>query len=219
MTTEAPTTQTPAPTPAPATPPVDVAKITADATTAAIAATAKAAEESATKLAAQKLSAIGKALAGEEAEDPNKAVLRALISDPISALNTAAKKGEERALKAIREEREIERTQVAVSSKFVPEYPGLNSPKKLAAVERYAEDYMNQGKPYAEALEMGFKDAITEFGLKSVTEEVKSGTMRGVGLPSGGGYGSTTSKVDPEKGQQDFLAGMRAKANSFRVKK
>lgn len=219
MTTESKPASPEATPAAPAAPAIDVAALTADITQKVTASVSKTAEEKATAIAAQKLAVIGKALSGEQAPDTRKIVLETFVDDPLKALHTVRESAKNEAVKEIRQELAYKDTQVAVSSKFMPEYPELKATNKLRMVEKIADDYVAQGKPYNEALELGFQETIKEFGLKSVSEAQRNSAVRGVGLPTGGGFASQTEQASPEKVQSDFLAGMQARARSFRTRK
>jgi len=194
-----------------------VAKAADAAAKAAGDAATKVAEQKATEVAGRRMQEIGRELAGDKPVDPAKHLLEQFVSAPDRLLHGL----KEVTKKEIREEqareREIAKTQVDVVGPVVKEYPGLNSPKKLALVETLAERYVGEGMSYAEALKKGAEETVKEFGLKSVTEEAQNGRV--VTLPNGGAaYIGGAPKYDEGKSQSDFLAGMRSKMNASRKK-
>ncbi len=219
MTTNGPDTNTPqssAPTkdtPPPA-PTVDVDKITKDATAAAV----KVAEEQTTKLVGEKLRRFGAQLSGDGA-DPNAQVMSEFLKDPLNVLKSV----KEVAKSEIREEHQRQaahkEVQRAVATPFISDYPEINNPKKLAMVEKLAEDYTADGMSYADALKKGFEETVKEFGLKSVSEKQKEDSINHAGLPGGGGISPVNQRHDEVKSQSDFLTAMKAKAQAVRLKK
>jgi hypothetical protein len=198
---------------------VDVAKIAEQAAAAATAAATKIAEQKASEVADSTRKAIARQIAGEPEKPVNERALEELVKDPVRSLRVAV----DVAKKEIREEeavqKRLENTQRQVVGAVIQEYPGLNSEKKLAAVERFAADYEAQGVPYAEALKKACDDAVKEFGLKSVSETQRENGYR-AGLPGGGGASSPgASAFDDSKSQSSFLDGMRSRMNSFRTKR
>lgn len=200
-------------------PAVDAAQITKDATDSATKAAVKAAQDEATKVAVQKLEMIGKALVGDEGAGQNETILRGFVNDPVRTLATV----KEAAKKEIREEMaqrdQFLTTQKTVATPFLQEFPEVNTPNRLAMVEKLTENYEAQGKPYAEALKLGFEETVKELKLTSVSEAQRTGAALNVGLPGGGGVVPGYQKHDEAKSNADFLSGMKAKMNSQRVRK
>jgi hypothetical protein len=177
----------------------------------------KVAEQKATEVAGRRMQEIGRELAGDKAVDPAKQFLESFVSAPDKLLHGL----KEVTKREIREEYaradEVARTQRDVVGPVVKEYPGLNSPNKLALVERLAEQHQANGLSYADALKKAADDTVKEFGLKSVTEEAQNGRV--VALPNGGAaFIGGAPKYDEGKSNSDFLAGMKGRMNAFRKK-
>ena len=204
---------------APTQPIIDIAKITADAVSQATAKAEKIADEKATKVAAQKLEMIGKALTGDKGADMNEVILKTFVADPLKAFHTVKEAAKKEALDQVRSDNQIADLQRAVASPFLSEYPELNSPNKLALVERLADQYEASGTSYADALKKGFEETVKEFGLKSVSEAHRTGAAYNTGLPGGGGFIPGAPQHDEAKSQSNFMTNMKNKMNSFRVKK
>lgn len=199
---------TPPPTP-PAAPVIDAQKIASDATAAAVAA--------ATRAATDRLTQIGQALMGQPAKTQEQSFIETFVTNPakvLSSLKDITKKemrDEDAAVSAVRD------TQRMVVGPMLKEYPELNTPTRLAFVERMADAHKANGKTYAEALDLGAKDVVRELGLKSVTDAIKDGTYRAAGLPGAGGAGfAAASAHDEGKSQNTFIAAMRASAQAVR---
>lgn len=213
MTTEAPTT----PAAAPATPQViDVQAITNQAVEAATKAASGMAEKKATEIAAKRIQEIGRAMSGDGAVNPTQTALETFVADPLKTMHSL----KEITKKEIREEQQrindYQATQRNSVQPFINDYPELNSPKKLALVEKLADQHAASGLSYADALKKGCEEAIKEFGLKSVSEAEKAGNVANVALPHGGGFRSGTPSISQEKSTSDFMTGMKSRLVSFR---
>lgn len=197
---------------------VDVEAITKKATEAAQKAALEIADKRATEIAADRLKEIGRAMTGEAAPDPKKRALVDFAEDPtrtLLAVKEIAKRETKQELQEeLRREKEIEKVQLEVGGKFIQEYPELNSPKKMALVERLADDYVSQGLSYKDALEKSMKEAVDEFKLKPVSEAERFNSYARTGLPGGGGYTPGAPKFDESKSQSDFITGLRNRHSS-----
>ena len=217
MTTE--TTTTPAVTPPTSKPEVDVAAIAKSAAEAATKAAMADADARAGKVAAEKLAQVGRALIGEPTENVHDKIVKDFVSDPLKVLRTVAQSATDNAVKIMSDSRKLEDTQRAVVGAQINEYPELNSPNKLALVEKLADQYQAEGMSYSEALKKGCQDTVKEFGLKSVSEAQRAGAAHYTGLPGGGGVGAGAPRRDEEASKMDFMSSMKNKMNSFRNKK
>lgn len=221
QTTQATTTQTTAPAATTATiPQADIAEITKQATITATAAAEKTLVKKAEELSAAHLKRIGQALSGGEPVDANKNALTAFAGDTLGVLNAVKEQAKKETLEAVGKARNIERVQESVGTKFINEYPELNSEKRIKIVEALASEHEAKGLSYKEALTKGFEDTVTELGLKSVTEAVKEKGYNGVGLPSGGGFlGNNNNQFNDSKSSSDFITSMKSRRASFVKKK
>lgn len=200
---------------------VDVAAIAREAaqiaTVEATKNTEKIAEKRAGEIATERLRQVGNALAGNEPVDNTKVALEQFVGDPIKMLHSL-KEVTKREMRAEQDERnKVHDTQQKIVSPFISEYPELNSRKRLALVEKLADDYVSSGKTYEDALKSACEDTVKEFNLKSVSESEREGNSS-FGLPSGGGHRSGAPKFSEDKSQDDFLKSMRDKSNSVRKK-
>jgi hypothetical protein len=216
MTTEAQAKETPAPSSQPT---IDVAAVAKSAAEAATKAAMADVESRASKVAADKLAEVGRALVGAPTESVHDKIVKDFVTDPLKVLRTVAQSATDNAVKIMSDSRRIEDTQRAVVGAQITEYPELNSPNKLALVERLSEQYQADGKPLSEALKLACDDTVKEFGLKSVSEAQRAGAAHYTGLPGGGGVGAGAPRRDEEKSQLDFMSNMKNRANSVRIKK
>lgn len=211
----------PAQTTQPAQPQIDVQAIANQAAEAAAAKATAVAQEMATRVTNERLAQAAAVLNPNlKPVDPGQRVLEDLVANPIATLHTV----KELAKKEIREEFDKKQlvvdTQRSVLTPMISEYPELNSPNKLALVEKLAEKHQKSGKSMGEALKLASEEAIKEFGLKSVSEAQRDGTARFTGLPGGGGYVSSGSqKFDESKSQTDFISGMKKAAEAARSRR
>ncbi len=202
----------------PAPPVIDTARIAEEAARAATQAAEKIMDQKVAEVAAQTRRDIARSIDGEKPVAPQTQFLEHFATDPARAFHTL----KEITKREMREEdaakQGIVDTQRAVVSPFVNEYPELNSPKRLAAVEKFAEQYEKAGMSYGEALQKGCEDAVKEFGCKSVSDAQRENGYR-AGLPGGGG--STSSGAQPyneNASNQSFLEGMQSRMKGFRTK-
>lgn len=201
-----------------ATPQVDIKAIEERVAAAAQSAAMKVAESKAAEIASAKLKEIGRQISGDVQTDHKKEYLDAFLTDPVRAIAAIAKKE----VSNLREEQEIKNRvitdQQVVVGAFLGEYPDLNTPKKLAMVEKLAEQYEKSGMSYRDALRASCEDAVKELGLKSV-KEVQAAQSYG-GLPRGGGFthSGTKPSFDDSKSNNDFIAAMQAKGRAVRHK-
>ncbi len=208
---------------APATPaPVDTNKVAnaaaEAATTAATQMIEQKAGEIAKKMTAEKMQAAARALTGEDAPNPNKQVLEHLAKDTIKTLRSTADVAVNEVLSIINQREQIKNEQKEVAQKYVNDYPEIVQTKNVKLVEARAAQLENEGMSHKEALDASFKEVVAATGLKPISERQQSDPSI-MGLPRGGaGYGATP-KFDPVKSQHDFIAGMKSKINSQRVKK
>lgn len=218
MTTEQTTPQETKPVEAPKAPEVNVDVIVQKATEEATKAAEKIANKKAMEIANERLSKAASVLKGEPERSADDQVLEVFTKDPLKTLHTL----KEITKKELRDElaADTERKQVEFNTvnPFIKEYPELNSPKKLALVERLADEYVSKGQSREQALKTACQETISEFGLKSVSEQERQEGYS-AGLPSGGGFRQPATKFSEEKSQQDFLSGMRNRMQGYRTKK
>ena len=197
-------------------PQIDPQKVAEAAATAAAEAAGKMAEKKAAEIASAKLKEAARVLTGEPSKSQADTLLENFAKDPAKLLG-AVKEATKREIRQEQAQIEaIRSTQLSVGNKYIREYPEINTPARIAMVEKLAEQAERNGESYEAALDKGFKDAIKEFGLKSVSEHQALGTH--VGLPGGGGMAPGAPKHDEQKSQSSFLEGMRTRMRSFRTR-
>lgn len=214
-------TVTPPVAPPPAQPPVDVAAIAAKAAEGAIAEAGRVAQTEAARIAGNKLAEIGRSLLGQEKPNPSMQVLESFVNNPVGFAHTIKEVAKNEIRNEMQANQSHANTQRAVMAPILSEYPELNSPNKIALVEKLTEKYQREeGKSYSEALELGAKATVKEFGLTSVSDAQRTGAARFTGLPGGGGtLPAGTQRHNEAKSQADFLSGMKAAANGVRNKR
>lgn len=220
MTGESTGATTPPAAAAPAAAPViDVAKITSDAVAAATEAAGKIAEKKATDIAAQKIMAMGKAMAGESTntENPNAQFMDTFLKNPLGVVQAVSKMAGDKVRDDIDKTEAIKATQRDVVNPFIRDYPELQSEKKLALVERLAEHHQSLGKTYKEALKVACEETVAEFGLEKISEAERQNAYS-YGLPGGGAISTKARERSEAKSQSDFLQGQRDRAASIRRK-
>lgn len=213
MTTDA---STPPVTPPPAAPVVDVAAITK----AAVDAAKEQAKTDTANVAADIKKSITTALNGEDKSDPSDSFLKAFAKDPVRAFQMTKEAAKNEVLEIIAHDNNTKKIQTQVVAPLLQEYPGLNSDKKMAMVEKITEKYQAQGKTYQEALKLACDDTIKDLGLKSVSQIQQEEESNAGALPNGGGYlGNPPSQISNAKSSSDFLTGMKDRAAAFRQRK
>lgn len=210
---------TPTPPPAPA---IDMKALAAEAAKSASDAAIAAIEKKSQEMVAAKMKAAAQMLTGES-EPPRPSPLKeAWEKDPTVVARSIVDVAKAEMAKESREEaakRDAFRaTQQNVARPFIEEYPEINTPTKLALVEKLTEKHESSGIPYADALKKGFEEAVKEFGLQSVTEATNSGAVRNSGLPFGGAITAAQRKFSEEKSASDFLTRQKERATSFRIR-
>lgn len=199
-------------------PKIDVAAITKQVTEEAVKAAESIADKRSSELAAKKLAEVGRALTGEQVKSQEEQIVEKFVTDPAKLLHGVKELAKKEMREEMAEVDTIRNIQREVGQKYVNEYPGINTPKRLEMVESLTNKYVNTGMGYQEALDKSFKDTVSEFKIESVSEAQKSGNYP-IGFPGGGGVNPGAPKFSNEKSQSDFLSGMKAKAASFRTKK
>ena len=200
----------------PAAPSVDVAASTA----AAVKAATEQAKTATENVAKDIKKTITTALNGEDKTDPSDSFLKAFAKDPLRAFQMTKQAAKDEVLATIADEKKIQNIQTQVVGPLIQEYPGLNSPKKMAMVEKITEQYQSQGKSYQEALKLACDDTIADLGLKSVSQIQQDEESNAGALPNGGGYlGNPPAQISNAKSSQDFLTGMKERAAAFRQRK
>lgn len=212
-------------TPTPSAPAIDVAAITKQAVEAATAKAEELTKSKAEALAADnaaRLQQAARLLAGESLDDKPKqhALHQAFIQDPETFVERL---GENIVHKA--EQKRISSEQNAsvarsVTAEFVNKFPDVVEDGKAEIIKGLVAAKMAEvdanGKPvhsYKDALKYGFETVVKQFGLKE-----SEGQSSGFGLPRGGAASFGASKASKTQANADFIAGMRAKAASYRNK-
>ena len=178
----------------------------------------KRAGEKATEIAASRLKEIGQALTGEKAPDPSETFLKSFVTNPLQAFHSVKEITKNELREEQKQAEAVAKVQRDAVTPFISEYPELNSPKKLAMVEKLAEQYQASGMDYADALKKGCEETVSEFQLKSVSDEERNSNYSSTGLPTGGSVRQGKPSWNDEKSQSDFLSGMKSKMSSFRKK-
>lgn len=216
MTTDATTT------PPPAAPAVDIDAIVKAATEKATEAAKSTAATAAAEASKKTRQEIANAISGGSGENAQEKVLNDFLKDPLKVLHATA----EHAANTVREElaaqtaktTAMQKVQQQVVGPVMAKYPDLSG-KKLALVEKIAEQQQAAGKTYAEALKIGCDETIEAFGLKS-TEQIEADTAAtAAALPNGGSLRASLEKFDNTKSSSDFLQGMKDRHKSMRVRK
>lgn len=217
MTTEAKTE-----TPPPAAPAVDVDAIIKAATEKATEAAKSTAVTAAAEASKKTRQEIVNAISGNTGENAQEKVLNDFLKDPLKVLHATAK----HAADTVKEElatqsantAAMQRVQQQVVGPVIAKYPDLSG-KKLALVEKIAEQHQAAGKTYAEALKLGCEETIKEFGLKSSDQLEADAAAAAAALPNGGSLRQSLEKFDNTKSSSDFLQGMKDRHKSMRVRK
>lgn len=179
----------------------------------------KAALDTATRTVDERMKAAQNALAGgPPKQSAQELVLGKLVEDPIRFANTIKETAKQEVIAEMdaRTQRteNIKRVQRDAVEPFVAQYPDLGAPNKLKFIEKIAEEH--EGRiGYDAALKLGCETAISEFGLKTVSEKEASGA---IGLPRGGAFQFGANSPSPEKSSADFISGMQATAAARRTR-
>lgn len=200
----------------------DVAALVETASKAAIEKATKLANEKAEAAINQRMREAGRILSGEQDKsDPNVDFITRFAQEPIKVITGVKDYAKQEAYQQFKTEAAAERIQTEVAEKFKKEYPELAAGNKAKLVDALARTKIAEGKPLREALEESFKETVSEFGLKSVSDSQREASYA-LGIPTGGGYvggGSDGTKAyNAEESAAAFVKGQRARLSSFKRK-
>lgn len=200
----------------PKVPAIDVDAIREEARRAAV----EEAQEAAKKAADARMKELFKKAAGEEEEKPQidpeaiemvrnpKGYRQKIVEETKEALKGDADRTNALAKKA-----------EAIAKPYFDNSPQIA--KHLDYVDALAVKKMSEGKPFEDAVNEAFKEAVEKLEIPTVTEEQRRRSAAAATIPGmgGAGYPSSAPQFDDTKSQEDFIAGLRSRSKAFKTKK